>query len=322
LPLVQNEIQFSGHAIEVRLCAEDDHFHPQAGTLMHFAAPHCAEFTAQDVQGPARFDHALESGLQVTSHFDSLLGKLIVHAADREAAIHQLTQALDQIELLGLPSNRSFLRACLNHPVFRDGQARISFLADHADALRASLIDQERALLQVCAIAAIFDFSANTAGLAFPYPRPIRIRHRAQLSEWSAHCPQFRHLPDGQLECQLGSVVHRLRIAHLGKRRWHVQSGGVDCWLEDASFEPSGVSAALLAADLRAPYNGRVGKVAVTVGQTLAAHEPALVLESMKLEHSLSNPVAVQVAEVLVSSGQQVQPGQVLLRFVAPLAGQ
>ena len=96
LPLSQDQVRLQGHAIEVRLCAEDERFTPHAGTVQRFAAPPLSE--------GLRFDHALEDGTVVTPHYDALLGKLIAHAPTRAEAIGRLAQALDQIrKQLALP---------------------------------------------------------------------------------------------------------------------------------------------------------------------------------------------------------------------------
>jgi 3-methylcrotonyl-CoA carboxylase alpha subunit/geranyl-CoA carboxylase alpha subunit len=125
-------------------------------------------------------------------------------------------------------------------------------------------------------------------------------------------------LPDGAVQCALDGVARRVRAVRVGAQRWHLQAGAVDWWLEDASFEPPLLAGlGKNATELRAPFNGRVVGVPAEVGQVLAAGDTAVIIESMKLEHSLSSPGAVTVAEVLVSTGQQVAPGQVLLRFVA-----
>jgi 3-methylcrotonyl-CoA carboxylase alpha subunit/geranyl-CoA carboxylase alpha subunit len=107
--------------------------------------------------------------------------------------------------------------------------------------------------------------------------------------------------------------------------QWHVQtSSGAELWLDDLSLLPAKQGGAGGAsAELRAPFNGKVIRVEAAVGATLAAGAVALVIESMKLEHALSVPAEVMVAEALVEVGQQVSPGQLLLRFApAPLADQ
>ena len=85
-----------------------------------------------------RFDHALAEGLTIPPYYDSLLGKLIAHAPTREEAIDRLAAALDHLQLLGLPTNRRLLAACLRHPSFRAGQARIPFLQEHGEKLRST----------------------------------------------------------------------------------------------------------------------------------------------------------------------------------------
>src|SRR5450830_851537 len=144
LPLRQEQIRFEGHAIEVRLCAEDEHFRPHTGRVLGFAEPpEVQHFENPGAQGGLRFDHALEVGTEVSPHYDAMLGKLIAHAPTRDQAIARLRQGLAATVLLGLPSNRAFLSACLDHPVFRAGQALIPFLAEHGDALRAQLSAHE-----------------------------------------------------------------------------------------------------------------------------------------------------------------------------------
>ena len=115
------------------------------------------------------------------------------------------------------------------------------------------------------------------------------------------------------------SARQRVALAHVGGQRWHLQAGAVDWWLDDVSLLPAARSGAEAgASELRAPFNGRVVQVAAVAGQMLDQGAAAVVIESMKLEHSLSGKAAALVAEVLVSAGQQVTPGQVLVRFAAP----
>src|SRR5205085_11128906 len=99
---------------------------PHAGTVRRFVEP-----------TGARFDHALYEGLQVPPYYDSMLGKLVVHAPTRGEAIDGLAAALDATRVLGLPTNRRFLAACLRHPAFRAGEALIPFIAEHAPEIRA-----------------------------------------------------------------------------------------------------------------------------------------------------------------------------------------
>ena len=163
LPLAQADVQLQGHAIEVRLCAEDENFTPQTGTVLAFSEP----------EG-LRFDHALHMGAVVTPHYDSVLGKLIAHAPTRREAIDRLCAGLNQTTLLGLPTNRAFLAACLQHPVFRAGEALIPFLAEQADTVREDLQATGDAR-KVAVLAVLYAHQAPAAAMPSPFTRPVRM---------------------------------------------------------------------------------------------------------------------------------------------------
>ncbi|MCW5254849.1 ATP-grasp domain-containing protein [Verminephrobacter aporrectodeae subsp. tuberculatae] len=338
LPIAQHALALRGHAIEVRLCAEDTHFRPHTGRVLHFAAPQASAFAPAPLGG-LRLDHALEPGGEVTADYDALLGKLIVHAATREQAIATLLRALRAITLLGLPNNRAFLVACLEHPVFRAGQALLPFLTEHAHALRERLVEEERALLYPAALCAVYPAApTSTPALPCGFARPLRLRHQGEILPLAVRARvqggmhvdlpggevadvRLVALPDGSRRCNWSGVEYLVRVVPVGERRWHWQIAGVDGWVDDASLEPSGHTvAAGGATELRAPFNGRVLALAAEIGQVLAAGDTVLVIESMKLEHQLACPAAARLAELFVSPGQQVAPGQVLARLVPPAA--
>ena len=120
LPLKQEEVRFSGHAIEVRLCAEDPEqdFLPQAGTLDLWKPP-----------STIRVDHALESGMAIPPFYDSMLAKLIAHAPTRDEARGKLAAALDETAALGIPTNKDFLAAVMRNRSFASGEATTGFLS-------------------------------------------------------------------------------------------------------------------------------------------------------------------------------------------------
>ena len=334
LPLTQDQVRLQGHAIEVRLCAEDEQFHPHTGRVRHWSSPAAA---AAFTRAPLRFDHAVEAGSEVSPHYDAMLGKLIVHAATRAEAIDQLAAALGELEVLGLPTNRAFLIECLQSEGFRAGAATIPFLAQRGEQLRESL--QNKELSAAAALGPAPVFVHEVAALACRFPLPLRLRHRERTLDWQVRgagggslqvtdaagalqALSLHPLTDGAVRVGTGGVSRRLRAVPVprvgGGTRWHAQSGAVDWWLDDLSFEPAaGDGGAQAASELRAPFNGKVVRIAAQPGQALEAGETALVIESMKLEHSLSPRAGATVAEVLVSEGQQVAPGQVLLRFAA-----
>ncbi|GAB4202875.1 MAG: biotin carboxylase N-terminal domain-containing protein [Tibeticola sp.] len=318
LPLAQEQIHFSGHAIEVRLCAEDVHFMPQTGRVRRFVAPEATE--------GLRLDHAIEEGAEVTPHYDAMLGKWIVHAATREAALEQLAHALDTTVLLGLPTNRAFLAACLRHPLFRAGEARIPFLTEHAEALRTALTPSREALAAAVLAASLGGRPAAVA-LPVPFARPLRWRVGGRtLDVLMQECGggaaaltldgQRYHaqLTDGALS--LDGCRRPLWLAPLDARRWAVQWGADAFELENCSHDPPArIDAPDAARELRAGFNGRVVAVRVAAGEVVDAGQTLLTLESMKIEHQISAPQRAHIARVAVAPGQQVQPGQVLIVF-------
>ena len=333
LPLRQEQITFTGHAIEVRLCAEDDHHTPHTGRVGRFTEPLMAR--------GLRFDHALEAGSEVTPHFDSMLGKLIAHAPTRVEAIDQLAHALDDTQLLGLPTNRAFLAACLRHPVFGAGDALIPFLAEQGDELRAHLAAQRapgQPALVVAMLAVQHASAAPAASLAVPFNRPLRFGIDDAVCSLDV-----QELGAGQLRITHGETTHTARVdvatggalrAELDSRqwtacavattagRWHVQVQGggttVDTWLTELSHHPARrAGGADRARELRAPFNGKLIAVHAQPGSVVAKGAPLLVIESMKLEHTLAAPRDLTVESLSVAAGQQVAPGQLLITFAA-----
>ncbi len=336
LPLTQQQVRLDGHAIEVRLCAEDENFQPHAGVVRHFSPPEAAVFS----RSPLRFDHALHTGSEVTPYYDAMLGKLIVHAPTREQAIDRLIHALGSLSVLGLPTNRAFLIECLNDEVFRRGQALISYLAGDAPRLQQLLREKEALAHQhwgpLCAV------GRRPGPLACSYAQLRKLQHRGRTQELTLG-PETaqswllqRHgaepvllqvdelLGDGwRARCEgLSQTVHAVELSGgQGGSRWHLQAGYVDWWLEDVSYAPpENAAEAGQTAELRAPFNGRVVQLGVVAGQALKAGDVVVVIESMKLEHSLSVKADCRVEAVLANAGQQVAPGQVLLKL-APMSG-
>jgi len=332
LPITQAQVQLNGHAIEVRLCAEDDHFNPHTGEVLHFDAP--------PPDTGLRFDHALAPGLVVTPHYDAMLGKLIAHAPTRHEALDQLCHALANTAVLGLPTNRVFLAACLQHPVFRAGEATIPYLQHHAEALRATLRAQQDSARIAAALAVLYAAGPPPQSLACSYPRSLRLgwgeaevstltvqalaagEVRVHTAEGAEHRAWVHPARDGQQRITLDGVDWRARALPVRPGRWQVQltggpgAAGAELWVDDLSHAPAQASSAGgESRELRAPFNGKLLAVHAAVGQTVARGEMLLVIESMKLEHTLAAPRDAVVAELLVQPGAQVAPGQLLLRF-------
>ncbi|MEJ2764927.1 biotin carboxylase N-terminal domain-containing protein [Photobacterium sp. MCCC 1A19761] len=136
LPLQQHEISHWGHAMEVRIYAEDpaQDFLPSSGSLAYLAEPeHCAPPLSDGVQ--VRVDSGICQGDIVTSHYDPMLAKLIVWSPERHETIRQLSSALAEYRIIGLETNISYLQQILNHPVFVQATMTTHFIQDHQDDL-------------------------------------------------------------------------------------------------------------------------------------------------------------------------------------------
>ena len=154
LPWRQEELGQRGHAIEVRVYAEDpdDRFLPQSGTIGFYAEP----------AGPGvRVDAGVGQGSEVGVSFDPMLAKLVCHAETRDAAIGRLDRALRDFTILGLTTNVSWLRRVVTHEAFRDGRVSTRFVVEHEESLRRATPDVVPAVAAVLGRAAV-----SAAGLA------------------------------------------------------------------------------------------------------------------------------------------------------------
>jgi geranyl-CoA carboxylase alpha subunit len=342
LPLAQEDVRIAGHAIEVRLCAEEpaDDFLPRSGPVLDWRP-----------EPLARCDHALAAGMTVTPHYDSMLAKVVAHGATRDEALDRLALALDRTVLLGVPSNRAFLARVLRHPAFADGSTvSTAFIPRHfpRGADRADAPDASTWALAAWLSVAAAPEAGPVSGDAWrdwsngrPLPAPWRLRWhapqslaaqaevehagRVRLVPGSAHVEigststTVRGTPaapgcDGQAE--VGGVALAYRLAWDGTVLWlHTRRGdfAFDCLRRAA--RRSAADLAAQADEVRAAINGRVLEVAAAAGADVAAGQRLCVLEAMKIEHELRAPRAGRLATVEIAAGQQVAPGQVLMRY-------
>jgi 3-methylcrotonyl-CoA carboxylase alpha subunit/geranyl-CoA carboxylase alpha subunit len=325
LPLTQEQVTFTGHAIEVRLCAEDAKYTPHSGTVAHFSEPPTS----------TRFDHAIYSGMTIAPYYDSMLGKLIAHAPTRPLAIEQLSSALAQTQLLGLTSNRSFLKAILQDEGFQARQARIPYLVDKGDGLRQQLLADEQAVLLYAAVAMYFaGQSQSIEQLACPFSKSLRLQHLDTLHTLNlqelgggkvkliyngvAHVGSYQSNVNSQHFVTIDGLQERVCVVQLPDQRWHVQVGGVDLWLQDNTLAaPTISSGAVGSAEIRAKFNGKVIAIQIEVGATLKRGDTLMVIESMKLEHAIAATQDGVVVGIDVAQGQQAVTGQILVRLSA-----
>jgi len=227
----------AGHAVEVRLYAEDPHtFLPQAGRLERLRLP-----------DGIRVDSGVAEGDEIGTAYDPLIAKLIAHADTREQALERLARALDESEVAGVTTNLPFLRWLVSHPLVRAGRATTAFLTEHPPLSEPPAGAPPHAWA-----------GAWRLNLAAPRPAPI---------------------PD----------------------------------LDAAAHEHAAVTAEQSA--LTAPMPGTVIRVLVEPGATVAARQPLLVLEAMKMETPLVSPYDATVRAVHVAEGDRVAGGAVLVEL-------
>jgi propionyl-CoA carboxylase alpha chain len=333
----------TGHAIEARLYAEDPAlgWQPQTGPLHRLELPGpgpAAEFTVPPRPG-LRLDAGVVSGSDVGVHYDPMLAKVISGAPDRPQAAASLAAALARAKIHGLVTNRDLLVRVLRHPAFLAGQTDTAFLDRHdLAALAAPLVTEDAVQLSVLA-AALADAAVRQSaarvlgGLPSGWRNvPSQLQRKtfdriARGSGPSRYAVGYRIsrgglLVDGRDDVQLISMapdVVRLEVAGMSWRFEVAAYPGlvcVDSGLGAVALRPvprfaDPVSQAA-AGSLLAPMPGTVARVGVTVGQPVAAGQPLLWLEAMKMEHVIAAPAAGIVAELPVAAGQQVQVGSVL----------
>jgi geranyl-CoA carboxylase alpha subunit len=324
LPIGQEDIKFNGHAIEVRLCAEDagHDFMPQSGRMLRWQMPQAI-----------RAEHALQSGSDIPPFYDSMIAKLIGHGATREEARGSLICALEQVVAFGVATNQAFLMSCLRHPAFAKGHATTALIAQNRTELLAAKND---ALDTVLAALLLYATHPNARSfrsgrsLAAAFPIPVRFE-----MEGRAHDLEVLRERDGGYVVTDGAE-HRFEIEELGgemiRFRHHgvVESArflrerdhlyilyrGLPRSVRDLTLAPP-ASAAASGGDgkVRAAMNGRVVAVLVKAGERVTTGQPVMTLEAMKMEHVHTAGVAGTVASIDVEEGEQVTTGKIVVEI-------
>ena len=324
LPLCQDEIRLEGHAIEARLCAEDDAFVPQAGRLALWRpAP------------GLRVDAGVEDGAEVPPDYDSLLAKLVAHGPDRAGARRILLWGLRETVALGVATNAGLLARCLEHPAFVAGEVRTGFVEAEADALAPLPLSPRRRLLLAAMLRATAPGSghaeaARAPGPTFDVPMAMEAggaRHEVRLAPERDGALVATNADDTlslrlhllawdgrDAEVELDGVRVAIPAARDGDRlalHWEGRASEAT----DLSLRAARTGGGVAGDVLRAPMSGRVAAVHAGVGDAVEAGTTLVVVEAMKMEHELRLPVAGTVAEISVVEGAQVTGGQVLLRI-------
>ena len=349
LPLTQEQVCFNGHAIEVRLCAEDadKNFMPQSGTMTLWRMPahpswHPPWHPSSHPSRHLRVEDAMFDGAEIPPYYDSMIAKIIAHGRTRDEARRKLLAGLEDGVALGVTTNQAFLQRCLAHPTFAAGGATTAFIARHQAELLAP--DAVRAT-RAAALAAVLLFETST-----------ELGHRGQR----AHGRRMHHSLPISLRFELAGQVHHARLVLAQPRHFSVRLDGMgridepameidvialadaslrfvcDGLFESAAYHRDGTALLLhyrgvpvrvedttraasarpgdAAGDgkLRASMNGRVVAVLVEIGDAVRAGQPIVTLEAMKMEHIHAAPSAGTVTALHVKTGDQVAASRVV----------
>ena len=301
LPLTQDEIVLSGHAVEARLYAESpaSGFLPSTGPLDHFRLP----------EG-VRADAGVEAGGEITPFYDPMIAKLIAWAPTRDQAISDLAMACDAVEVYPVKTNAGFLARCLEQPQFIIGEVDTGFIARRLDELIAPM-EPSAAALAAAASAALI---AQESGITEEAPSPWRELTGFRLN--AAPETAVRLFLDGRPVLATPSEHESAPRSVLLDEEGRIvvfEHGEALAFVD----HPPGGGAADAASDgqVRSPMPGRVTALSVKAGDTVAKGQPLLVLEAMKMEHALAAPFDGTVAEVSVTLGGQVSEGAVLVKL-------
>jgi 3-methylcrotonyl-CoA carboxylase alpha subunit len=341
LPLEQAELRIRGHAIEARLYAEDParDFLPQTGRLAHLRFP----ADAADL----RTDTGVESGASITPHYDPMIAKLIAWGEDRPAALARLSAALDEVEIAGLRTNVEFLARTVRSRAFASAELDTGLIERSRAELfapRPPLSDPMLAAAAFAELLAEEDAARARAAASTDPHSPWDRVDGWRLNQDSHHAFAFdegveRHsaivhfsdaglriamagreyalegerLADGRLLVRLDGRATKARAVRDG-RDWHVfADGAVRRLALHDEFEGLDVDAA--SGSLAAPMPGKVIAVMVKLGDKVAKGAPLLILEAMKMEHTIAAPADGVVKEIHFAAGEQVPEGAELLRL-------
>jgi geranyl-CoA carboxylase alpha subunit len=327
LPITQDQVRFSGHAIEVRLCAEDvaNHFMPQSGTMALWKMP-----------AQLRVEAAMFDGAEIPPFYDSMIAKLVAHGRTRDEARRKLLAGLEDGVALGVTTNQAFLQRCLAHAAFAAGGATTAFIAQHQSELLAP--DAARTA-RAAALAAVLLFETagerqaraaarRTSAMHHMLPISLRFELAGAVHTASLVLARPRHFTVrmGERAFEIDVVAlaeHALRFVCDGIQETAAfHRDGAVLWLHDRGvplrIEDKTRAASAKPGDaagdgkLRASMNGRVVAVLAAVGETVRAGQPIVTLEAMKMEHIHAAPAAGVVTALHVQPGDQVAASRIV----------
>ncbi|MBJ2165045.1 acetyl/propionyl/methylcrotonyl-CoA carboxylase subunit alpha [Acidovorax sp. IB03] len=343
LPLRQEDLRITGHAIEARICAEnpDNNFLPATGALNVYALPECVTFE----RGAVRVDSGVRQGDAISPFYDSMVAKLIVHGDTREQALARLDEALAQTHIVGLATNVQFLRRVARTDSF--AQAKLDTALIQRE--QAVLFHQEPVGLPLAAAAAVaqtllherasegvdpfsrrdgfhthgvvqrrfeFEFAGEHVKASLTYERGGSLTLSVGSGEAMVTSPLVFEQRAGGIELQFAgqrtraAVYPQGEVDHVFTPLGATQITSIDLLAHSGETAAEG-------GRLTAPMPGKVVSFAVKAGDAVTKGQPLAVMEAMKMEHTIAAPADGVVQELLYAPGDQVTEGAELLKLSA-----
>jgi geranyl-CoA carboxylase alpha subunit len=329
LGLRQDEIKFARHAIEVRLCSEDAarDFMPQSGRMALWQIP-----------DQLRVEHALQSGSEIPPFYDSMIAKIISHGATRDEARRRLICGLEHTVAFGVTTNQAFLAACLRHPAFASGEATTAFIAKYRDDLLSPRKDAASEAALAALLLHVTDANAppwrsgRTLAAMFPIPVRIELDHgihdleivRERDGTYVANIDggacrfaidELRH---DAIRFRVNGVMESARFLR-DLDKLYILHRGVTLSVRDLTLAAPAATAAASGGDgkVRAAMSGRVVAILVKPGERVAAGQPVMTLEAMKMEHVHTAPISGTISAIDVAEGEQLTAGRIVVEIEA-----
>ena len=349
LPLRQDQLKITGHAIEARICAEnpDNNFLPATGTLHVYGLPDCVTFERNS--GGVRVDSGVREGDVISPFYDSMVAKLIVQGDTREQALSRLDTALAETHIVGLNTNVQFLRNVVQSRSFAQADLDTGLIPRE----EAVLFHQEKVGLNLAVAGAIaHTLLAEKSAERQVASRAVWLDPWARQDGWRSHGPSSRRfdfeftgeaqvvhlttLHDGALQLAVAGevgvfaftpVTHGIDV-RLGASRQivniYTNKAVAHVFTAHGATQIIAIDALAHAGDaqveggrLTAPMPGKVVSFAVKAGDKVTKGQALAVMDAMKMEHTIAAPMDGVVAELLYAPGDQVTEGAELLKLVA-----
>jgi geranyl-CoA carboxylase alpha subunit len=324
LGLRQDDVSFSGHAIEARLCSEDasQDFMPQSGRMALWQMP-----------DELRVEHALQSGSEIPPFYDSMIAKIIAHDARRDEARRKLIRGLEHVVAFGVTTNQAFLAACLRHPVFAAGEATTAFIGENRGDLLRPRADEASDLALAALLLVVTGRHAppwrKGGTLAATFPVPVRIELGGKIHEleivrerdggYAASLEgkdvrfEIDELGCDSIRFRVNGLTESARFFRDGDRLYFLHHGSLNSIRDLTLAAPASAAAGGSDGKVRAAMNGRVVAVLVRQGERVEAGQAVMTLEAMKMEHVHTAPVSGTISAIDVAEGEQVTTGKIVV---------